>query len=608
MSQPLVKTYTLENAKEHLSSLLDLMKINKVFFVDDSLNTALNVDELKGLLVSIHHKGYFEAIKDEDLPIDFNEDIDSYTDDIVEKWNELKAVEQIKYFDVCYKILGEKENFTNINVSSALKDFFQEGILILLTPIQWEEYINTFDGSINILVLFDQNLTKDGGEFVVKKGQDLILDIKKRGLRHNIIPGLFTYTIEKIDEEIEKRIELLKEFKNQGEDISSEDFFVFTKERLQKNNLFVDAIKQLFLNQYVEKIKNETIKLSKNALRQTIATLNTIDTYSFDLAILKSSLTEGIWEAQTLLRIINIHFEDFIKKQMIDSNYLLKTNIAFAKAHSISQSCIIPLEGEVSPPYLKPIEIRKKEIYESGEIINKLHKPIENGDIFEITDAYNKKHLYILIAQDCDLMLRTNGKRKLETATLLYLSTSKIDKLEKEEKDAFESAKKKKQSHTFWSTRFKVEYYENDQVGVVKFTHNPLVVNLSYLDITSFNSSGEIKLKLNQSEPTTNLSASLKKRESELLSSIKQEIKEIREILKNLPKKGERYKKIYPKICPDLVALGNIKVPAVVGNNDFSFNVKRVKRLRQPYSGLLLEKYLEYLTRNAEQHDFAKEI
>ena len=32
------------------------------------------------------------------------------------------------------------------------------------------------------------------------------------------------------------------------------------------------------------------------------------------------------------------------------------------------------------------VKIRHKEIYSNGELINSLHKPIENGDIFQIND------------------------------------------------------------------------------------------------------------------------------------------------------------------------------------------------------------------------------
>lgn len=610
MSQSLPHNpYTIEVAKNHLKGLLELMGIDKVYFVDDSLSKLPDLDELVGLVNSIYSSGFLNKLNIEKLVIEFNEDVEIYTDNIKEKWGELSALEQIKYFEICYGILGRKKEFTDINISTALKDYFFDNVLVLCTPTEWQGYINTFNNQYKILALFDQNLTKEGGIFTTKKGQDLILEVKQKGFRKSIFPALFTYTIQKLDEEIDERERIINEILENGDDISSEDFFVFTKERLNKANLFIDSIKKLFLNEHSEKIKNATISILGKAFEKTVKELKTIDTYSFDLAVLKSSLIEGVWEAETLLRIINIYFEDFIKTEMLSSNYLLTTNESFSVAHSVSKSCEIPLEGAIESPYLNPIKLRQKEIYELGENINGLFKPIENGDIFELIDSNYKKHLYILVAQECDLMLRTNGKRKLETGVLLYISKSTFQKIEKEEKMAFESAKKKQQSHVFWDTRYKLGYFDNNNIGIVKFTHDPLIVDLNFLDIVSFNTSGEIITQIDENINKLT-SSSLKLRELLVKKSITLKIMEINKILKNFPRNSEVYKNIYSKLTPELVIVGNIKVSAQIkyeiNSNSVYMSVKRIKRLRQPYSRLLLEKYMQYLTRNAELHDFAK--
>ncbi|MEA5402293.1 hypothetical protein VB776_05180 [Arcicella sp. DC2W] len=102
------------------------------------------------------------------------------------------------------------------------------------------------------------------------------------------------------------------------------------------------------------------------------------------------------------------------------------------------------------------------------------------------------------------------------------------------------------------------------------------------------------------------LQASLKAREKTVISQLLDKQKEINMLLKGLPKNKNRYKALSSKLCPNLVVLGDKQIPVNMEKNSISLKVKRIKRLRQPYARLLLEKYMEYLTRNALLHDFAK--
>ncbi|MDR6563613.1 MULTISPECIES: hypothetical protein [unclassified Arcicella] len=603
MSQPLPKTsYTIENAKEHLASLLHLMKIDKVYFVDDSLGDEPNVNEFIGLIRKIQD---IDKLKDGLSFFEFKDDLDLFIDNINDTWDNLTPDQRNKCFVVVYKAVGK--DYTSLDVSSSLKTFFNEDICVLCSPAQWEQYIlhTHHKGSNNILVLFDQDLNKSGGVFVTKKGEDLIIDIKKGGYRSNIFPALFTYTITNIEEELSQRVEIVEKFKKAGEALSNEDFFVFTKDRLYKPDLFADAIKKLFLNQYCEQVKDKTLNLALEAFNKTIEELKLLDTYSFDFAILKSSLNEGIWEVETLLRVINIYLDNFIKVEMIKTDYLLSANEAFEKAHAISKSFNISVEGINTQPYQKPIELRAKEIYEQGEIINGLYKPLENGDIFELTDLGNKKSMYVLVAQECDLMLRSTGERKLQTATLLYLSSKKIKDLVADESKSFKNYETNGRPFTFWDTRYKLDHFETTKVGIVNFTNSPLVVDLNFLDLVSFNHLGEAEIEL-KNKNRIKLQASLEARENIVIPKLIEKKKEINVLLRGLPKNKDRYKALNSKLSPDLVIIGDKKIPVAMGKSSFSLKVKRIKRLRQPYARLLLEKYMEYLTRNALLHDFAK--
>ena len=84
-------------------------------------------------------------------------------------------------------------------------------------------------------------------------------------------------------------------------------------------------------------------------------------------------------------------------------------------------------------PYSDKVKIRHKEIYSNGELINSLHKPIENGDIFQINDEK-----FILVAQPCDMMVRgkgnSAGKRTAKYVTLLQIDDITLIDFEKKSK------------------------------------------------------------------------------------------------------------------------------------------------------------------------------
>jgi hypothetical protein len=596
MSQHL--TDNAEDAKQHLISLLALMKIDKVFFVDDSLFQEPELAVLKGLIRSIKAIDKLEEIKKQLSFIPFSDDIDILIENIEAEWDEMKPISKIKCFEVAYKVLNQKEEYTNINVSSVLNSYFEEDILILCSPSEWANYFQSHTkDSKNILVLFDQNLSKAGNEYTVTKGQDLIFEIKNNGFRSNIFPALFTFTIQEVNQEIEERNRIIDDFTKNDKLISSEDFFVFTKDRLNKPNLLADAIKKLFLNEFSERVKNQTYKLTQNAFNKTINELNALDTYSFEVAVLKSSFKEGIWEAETLLRMTNIYFEDFLKEEMIDSDYLLNINEDLTKAHSISNCFDIVLDEVQNSPYLKPKKLRAKEIYESGEIINKLHKPIENGDIFELKFENGEVNNFILIGQECDLMIRNvgtkEGNRSAKSAILIKINDIPDPKKFKLKND-----------------NYILEYFTKENLNSVSVNFTELLhIDMNVLDLSMFNENGCSNLDfstLNNREKY--FSSTVRKRYGVIINDLKHSLKNTFELLDKLAVNvtTEDGKNIIKQLSPKAIIIGDLQIEKVVDRNKINFEIQRVKRLRNPYARLVLEKYMRHLARSAEQHDFAK--
>ena len=82
----------------------------------------------------------------------------------------------------------------------------------------------------------------------------------------------------------------------------------------------------------------------------------------------------------------------------------------------------VPPDSKTFPITPNAWEIQHKELYENPSYINKNHLPIELGDIFK---KGSKK--YILLAQPCDLMIRSNGKREPELIRVPLIEINKDD-------------------------------------------------------------------------------------------------------------------------------------------------------------------------------------
>ena len=94
---------------------------------------------------------------------------------------------------------------------------------------------------------------------------------------------------------------------------------------------------------------------------------------------------------------------------MVTTDYIKKVNPPIRKSKKFNDFKFdLPFNQD---PYLHRYKLRHVELYADGAEINKLNLPVENGDIFEIYEG-KLRGKYILVNQECDLMVRTNEESK----------------------------------------------------------------------------------------------------------------------------------------------------------------------------------------------------
>lgn len=599
---------------ENIQALLAQQNVKKVYFIDDAINQDTGKDTFKGIVQGIVADGKLGELRALTMTgIDFNIEDAILMEHIDANWDGLKHSKQLRYFEKVYTLAGTPEAIRDLDVSNNLKDYFDDQQIEFLTPNDWDakqdEILAAIPQGNKIMIILDQDLKLANGRYSAEggaiQGEQLIVELKQKNIQDKIIMALLTHTTTECEQELPKRVEICERINS----LKASDFFVLAKVRLEKPHMFADGLKKVCLNTYCENIKDQTIEILQEAQSNTITALKKFDTYDFDHTVFKSSYTEGVWEPETLLRITDIIFKDEVRKLMISKNYLPSTNPAICAANELSK-VEFKIDDSINP-YTERFKLRNQEIYEAGDLINDLRKPIDNGDIFTITDGEKKGKKFILVAQECDLMVRgEDGKRGARTAVLLEIETFTEKQLLKEISDKYKKEiEKEKFNNHFFADRFKLEYFEKgtNKVGIVYFGKS-IIMDLYVSDLIVFNNSGEASLDFGNVTFDEKYHNEAWKKRYQLIrdefaiqkATIEQHYAQL-----NAMEEGELKSAMQAKFNYLFSFINKAGIQVNYNANKFGFGLKRISRLRQPKSKTLLVRYFQHLSRVAEQHDFA---
>jgi len=601
---PMQSAVDYSETMNKLGRLLKELNIKSAFYVDD-FHAKIELPLASGLLRSFIDKNRNEVQQKLGEIVNLSyPDIELILDDFERKWQGFGEAEKQNIFKDIISIGDNSFKPEDYDRATKLKSIFPPNTIKLISPDEWEEVFKELSQNFNpseyTLFIFDQDLSKsisDDFRNGTIKGDDLILQVKKSSIRNNAYCTLLTHKIDSVSNELVERKKIIEE---KQQDLQEEDFFALTKLRIEDPELFCDGIKKAILNKYFEEIKNVSKDIISDAQNEVIKEIECIDTYDFDQAILISSVEEGVWEVETLLRVAKILYEVKLKTLMRDKHYSASINPSIKKAKKISD-IQFNLPNNIHP-YNDSYKIRRAELYIDDNILNTLNSPLENGDIFEVYegDGLGK---YILLGQECDLMMRKDGSREAKYGILCKIDEQKI-KFVVEGIKSF--AIKHGIDNHYLNNKFILEHFgdANDEIGIINFK-KPLFINLNILDLVVYNDVGIANTIGLETISIDLLSASWEKRLNKLKKYFTQEKKELNKIFQTIdniekPIRDSITKRLLTSAVDKTLGLTKFE------NNEFSYSIKRIKRLRTPYNKNLLDKYTKYIGRIADVHDFSK--
>ena len=574
-----------ENVRRDTKTLLDTVGVSRVVIVDDEY--ANTVEELLGICSEL------TAAESAQLPhlhrIHFDAPRELWMAEVREVWQKLDNVERRHVKTEARKsdsvstaasedgVIFERQAADDYKAASSLEEIL-DGLagleFVELSLSEWRERradLLEDTRAANTLLLFDRDFSREeaGSE---NEGFQQIREVQSASVGYC---GLISHTVP-IGSECAAWISMSEEH-----GLVRDRFVVIAKERLKKEPPdyygFLGVLRLTALSGRYARVKCKAWSIFENSLSEARRAMERLSVLDFDKMVFASSRKEGVWEPDTLFRVFGILMRREARSRLLGDPDILGAVAAARSVSAAPEEISKALDAESYS--FESLQMQRFEIYDPGDDLNRFHAPIDVGDIFRFNS--NGRH-YILLAQSCDLMVRKNGVRSYEDrrlgrmAAVVELVIGRADKRES------------------WG---ELPFYEEES-GRSAFANFARVhqVPLAVLDLCAVCQDGSAAVDVTAERPEL-LVEPLRMRYGKLRKLYCKALDQYEELV-NAGLDDEKASLPLPG------SSSTLNLGSVVAGRTLQYGVKRMLRLRQPWSGALLTEFAQYQARAAFEHPF----
>lgn len=445
--------------------------------------------------------------------------------------------------------------------------------------------IGQHKGDESVLLIVDLQNTSEGTPI---NGETVLSDVAQAGLARKTCHLVVLTSECKAAEEFKKGRQLTTQFF--ADHPPRNPVFALSKGRFAKSEdqlatdmdtAFANALERANLSLIQLEFATQMQKHFHDSIQVAFNALETVTIEELAFAVMHTSQDEGASELETLVRIMNIAQREEFQRAIANSEEIRATILKLRGA-----SASTPIKKSDLESDKELLKLRCAELYDKPEVVNSLYSPLYPGDLFMIKRERPKigedgrrtgekeltENLYVLVANACDLMLRSEGNRHLDTGMLLH-----IDEATQQGEKAF---------------RFELRHLEftgiqgssTKQIELRKYTSVPL----SLLDLCWTNSEGECKWDRTQNAPNDHLRDSQRNR----LKLLNEENSEL-----NIPEFRAMTLPLNIEFSSEENEEGLV--------SSISFGVRRVGRLSDRHAAQLVSRFSGVFGRPSEEHDFS---
>lgn len=420
-----------------------------------------------------------------------------------------------------------------------------------MAPDEWEaQKDSVIDEGLHspTLVLFDLHL----GNGKPNEGARLAVDLYNADTGRHIWAGLLTNKVELDDED-----SAWSDFNDN--DVNEINRFSLSKAHLAGDaHTFPEALRVILISKPAASLSSQVKTAITSSVEEAALKLSQLSPAEFERIVFGLAKGEGTWEVDMLLRLFDARLRSNVRDKL-HSNDTVRTAIEMLR----TLDCY---SRESNPVSLQAQQIYREELYENPDHLNRLHLPVELGDIYQKIGGTKE---YVLVGQPCDLMVRGDGKRtpELSFVTLLQILG---DTLNPPQHRAL----------------FELPAFKNGQSAWVALDR-PCTVPVECVDYCALNGNGR------------GLAPTFDHRPEWILPSWEKRWKALAAKADKL--RNEHRSQLIAAIKAQYGVRKECEVKPDIEGSNFNLGLMRTRRIRSPYARALLTSYTAHLARDAHE-------
>lgn len=350
------------------------------------------------------------------------------------------------------------------------------------------------------------------------------------------------------------------------------------------------AIKRAGIRRSVYEVLLQARTAVHRSFDEAMSSLNSVPPEQLERYAVDQAYREGVSEMHVIERALTAHMSQSIRTLFGTAPEVL------AAAQRLRDLRAIPLKGIIDQADPRLAKFRMAEVWESKDLINTSFAQLACGDVFEVTVGSQKGKRFILLAAPCDIALRNNGKRSIDTGTFAPLKTkSDPNKLDNEKEYTLP--------------------FEIDGQRWVCDLRDTAPVRLAILDLASFRADGLVRVDKGQGQPAGLMPGQDKIFEERtkvfaaIVSMVEADSGSLRAVdtyrddLQLAFAAPEAFKSV------DRGKFEGVKTQkggAISAQAGISWSLRRSGRVRMPYSAAVLDRYVGIISRQAFDIDYMR--
>lgn len=564
-----------EEAAEHtLAKLFRVAGIKRIVCVDDVF--AASVEKLLEQLAGFSSEDRARVLGGK--PDDYAAE-EIWQERARERWEASNEFEQSSLVDKAFAIGGGAEPVARGAIDALARVLPQnlqpQGLSLKAWNEQREQILKDTDKRPT-LVLVDQNFSHEGAS--ADEGQKIIAELElalgSLGDIDRVYYGLLTNTTAP-EQEQERRNEIVA-----AGGVDPMRLVVISKRNLDDDELerFAERLRIALLSPALARLTKALTDELRTEQEQALERAEKIAPEEMERMIFSSSERDGDWPPDTLLRVLSAMQRSGVRAKLRTADPVLATTarlqalrgVSMLSGSSETASATAPDPSTETQVHPVAAGILREEIYDDADHVNRLHLPIELGDLIE---QPTKKRLWVVVAQPCALVVRKTGDRQPE---LTHATLAKLIDAQPDDGSRVD--------------RFVLPHYEHRGRAMTVHLGRISYPRAFILDTCVLNSDGVARLRIGADSP------------EDLLPYWTERRKQIEKIAKALLDQVGAIKK--SSLTPKLI-VGHYKddpFPPTEADHDaqlFAWDAARVGRVGEPYARALLSRFHQHQARDA---------